>query len=198
MSRSGKATMADISGKPATAREAVAEGWVLLSIPAWRMIQRGKIPKGDVLGVARVAGIMAAKSTPQILPLCHPLPLASVEVDFSLPARGKVRIEAVARTVAPTGVEMEALTAVSAAALCIYDMAKPVDRSIVITGIRLLRKSGGKSGDYSIAQVSYPQSSRAKRGSAAQRPISRPSRSASRPASRASSGGRGKAPKRSR
>ena len=182
MSRSGKATMADISGKPATAREAVAEGWVLLSIPAWRMIQKGKIPKGDVLGVARVAGIMAAKSTPQILPLCHPLPLASVEVDFSLPARGKVRIEAVARTVAQTGVEMEALTAVSAAALCIYDMAKPVDRSIVITGIRLLRKSGGKSGDYA----------------AGLRPISRPSRSASRPASRASSGGRGKAPKRSR
>ncbi|MBF8259413.1 MAG: molybdenum cofactor biosynthesis protein C, partial [Actinobacteria bacterium] len=174
-----------------------------------------EIPKGDVLGVARVAGIMAAKSTPRILPLCHPLPLASVAVDFSLSAPGKVRIVAVVRTVAPTGVEMEALTAVSAAALCIYDMAKPVDRSIEITGIRLLRKTGGKSGDYAIAQVSSPQSSGAKRGSSApglitradrakrglavaQREISRPSRAASRPASRNSAGGRGKAPKRSR
>ena len=180
--KSGKASMADISGKQATSREATAEGWVLLSRPAWRMIRNGEMPKGDVLGVARVAGIMAAKSTPRILPLCHPLPLSSVAVDFSLPATGKVRIVAVVRTVAPTGVEMEALTAVSAAALCIYDMAKPVDRSIEITGIRLLRKTGGKSGNYS----------------ASLRPISRPSRAASRPASRNSSGGRGKAPKRSR
>ncbi|MBM2828202.1 MAG: molybdenum cofactor biosynthesis protein [Actinobacteria bacterium] len=203
--KSGKASMADISGKPATAREAVAEGWVLLSAAAWRMIKGGEIPKGDVLGVARVAGIMAAKSTPRILPLCHPLPLASVAVDFSLSAPGKVRIVAVVRTVAPTGVEMEALTAVSAAALCIYDMAKPVDRSIEITGIRLLRKTGGKSGDYSGAKrgSSAPglitRADRAKRGLAvAQREISRPSRAASRPASRNSAGGRGKAPKRSR
>ncbi len=174
--------MADISGKHATAREAAAEGWVSISRPAWRMIQGGEIPKGDVLGVARVAGIMAAKATPRILPLCHPLPLSSVAVDFLLPTPGRVRIEAVVRTVAPTGVEMEALTAVSAAALCIYDMVKPVDRSIEITGIRLLRKTGGKSGDY-VAGL---------------RPISRPSREARRSASRTSAGGRGKAPKRPR
>ena len=215
MDKSGKASMADISGKLATAREAVAEGWVLLSGDAWMMIKGGEIPKGDVLGVARVAGIMAAKSTPRILPLCHPLPLAFVAVDFSLSTPGKVRIVAVVRTVAPTGVEMEALTAVSAAALCIYDMAKPVDRSIEITGIRLLRKTGGKSGDYASprgrtrerAERSEVQSTpglnmragRAKRGPAiAQREISRPSRAASRPASRNSAGGRGKAPKRSR
>jgi cyclic pyranopterin phosphate synthase len=178
----GKAVMADISGKPGTARAAAAEGWVLLSRSAWSMIRRGEIPKGDVLAVARVAGILAAKATPRILPLCHPIPLAQVSVDFSLPEPGKVRIEAAVKTVAPTGVEMEALTAVSAAALCIYDMAKPVDRGIAITGIRLLRKTGGKSGDYV----------------APDRAISRRSRSASRAASRKSSGERGKGPKRSR
>jgi cyclic pyranopterin phosphate synthase len=174
--------MADTSGKPATERESVAEGWVFLSDPAWEMVRKGSIPKGDVLGVARVAGIMAAKSTPAILPLCHPLPLANVKLDFSLPLRGKVRIEASVKTVASTGVEMEALTAVAAAALCIYDMAKPVDKSIEISGIRLLRKSGGKSGNYA----------------ALERPISRASRRARRPASSASPRGRGGAPKRSR
>ena len=190
--------MADISEKSATAREATAEGWVLLTRSAWRMIRKGEIPKGDVLAVARVAGIMAAKSTHRILPLCHPLPLASVAVDFSFPEPGKVRIEAVVRTVAPTGVEMEALTAVAVAALCVYDMAKPVDRSIEIAGVRLLRKTGGKSGDYASAPGLNTRASRAKRGSAAQRLISRPSRTARRPASRVSGGGRGKAPKRSR
>jgi cyclic pyranopterin phosphate synthase len=178
----GKAVMADISGKPGTARAAAAEGWVLLSRSAWSMILRGEIPKGDVLAVARVAGILAAKATPRILPLCHPIPLAQVSVDFSLPEPGKVRIEAAVKTVAPTGVEMEALTAVSAAALCIYDMAKPVDRGIAITGIRLLRKTGGKSGDYVAPDLA----------------ISRRSRSARRAASRKSAGERGKGPKRSR
>lgn len=174
--------MADVSGKPATAREAISEGWVLLSGRAWEMIGKGEIPKGDVLAVARVAGIMAAKSTPRILPLCHPLPLSSVRVDFSLPEPGKVRIEAGVKTVASTGVEMEALTAVAAAALCIYDMAKPIDKSIEIGGIRLLRKTGGKSGDYA----------------APPRLIPRARRTATRTASRASSGERGTAPKRSR
>ena len=178
----GKAAMADISGKAGTAREAVAEGWVILSRSAWEMVRRGEIPKGDVLAVARVAGILAAKATPRILPLCHPIPLSHVAVEFSLPGPGRVRIEAIAKTVAPTGVEMEALCAVSAAALCVYDMVKPVDKGVVIEGIRLLRKSGGKSGDYT----------------APERGISRPSRPASRTASRNSAGGRGNAPKRSR
>lgn len=178
----GKAAMADISGKAGTAREAAAEGWVILSRSAWEMVRRGEVPKGDVLAVARVAGILAAKATPRILPLCHPIPLSHVAVEFSLPGPGKVRIEAAAKTVAPTGVEMEALCAVSAAALCVYDMVKPLDKGIVIEGIRLLRKSGGKSGDYT----------------APERGISRPSRPASRTASRNSAGGRGNAPKRSR
>lgn len=182
MKKAVKARMADLSGKPATAREAVAEGWVLLSRSAWGRIARGKMPKGDVLGVAQVAGILAAKATPRLLPLCHPIPLSHVSVDFLLPAPGKVRIEATVSTVASTGVEMEALCAVSAAALCVYDMAKPLDRGIVIEGIRLVRKTGGKSGDYL----------------APERGISRPSRPASRAASRNSAGGRGKAPNRSR
>ncbi len=180
MRETGKATMADISGKPGTAREAVAEGWVFLSRAAWEMVRGGKIPKGDVFAVARVAGILAAKETPRILPLCHPIPLASVQVDLFLAGPGEVRIEAVVKTVAPTGVEMEALTAVAAAALCVYDMVKPVDRSIGISGIRLLRKTGGKSGDYLAAGAS------------------RRSRTARRTASRDSSGESGKGPKRSR
>ena len=182
MKYAGKARMADISGKPDTARKAVAEGWVILSRAAWGKIARGEIPKGDVLAVAQVAGILAAKATPRILQLCHPIHLSQVAVNFALPEAGKVRIEATVKTVAPTGAEMEALTAATAAALCVYDMAKPVDRGIVIEGIRLLRKTGGKSGDYA----------------APDRGISRPSRPASRAASRKSPGGSGKAPKRSR
>ncbi len=182
MTDGGTVRMVDVSGKPETAREAVAEGWVRLSRPAWEMILRGEIPKGDVLCVARVAGIAAAKETPRILPLCHPLPLSSVSVEVHLPSPGNIRIEALVRTVAATGVEMEALTAVSAAALCIYDMAKPVDRSMEITGIRLLRKAGGKSGVYR----------------APERGTSRPSRFARRAASRTSPGDSGRPPKRSR
>ena len=178
----GRAGMIDITGKDASERDAVAEGFVRLSQAAWDMIRGGTVPKGDVLGVSRVAGILAAKATPGILPLCHPIPLSSVRVDFSLSAPGEVRIEARARTVAPTGVEMEALTAVAVAALCIYDMMKPVDRAIVIEGIRLLRKSGGKSGDYAAPG----------RVNAAR------SRAASSEASRRSPGGRAPAPKRSR
>jgi len=175
--------MADVSAKGKTVRVAVAEGWVFLSRPAWKMLKRGEIPKGDILSVARVAGISAAKETARILPLCHPLPIEAVRVDLSLPAPGQVRIEAEVKTCAKTGVEMEALTAVAAAALCVYDMAKPVDRSIRIEGIRLLRKSGGKRGDY-----------------AAPDPEESPRRkvSASRAASRISSPGRGAGPKRSR
>src|SRR5512134_1527858 len=121
---SRRASMADVTGKRPTGRDATAEGFVRLSPDAWEMIGAGTVPKGDVLGVSRVAGIMAAKATPGLLPLCHPSPLSSVSVAFTLPERGEVRIEARARTVARTGVEMEALTAVAAAALCIYDMMK--------------------------------------------------------------------------
>ncbi len=180
MTEAGKAAMADIGGKPPTAREAVAEGWVSLSRDAWRMVRDGEIPKGDVFAVARVAGILAAKETPRLLPLCHPIPLSSVSVDLRLAAPGEIRIEAVVRTVASTGVEMEALTAVAAAALCVYDMCKPVDRFIGISGIRLLRKTGGKSGDYVAGAAS------------------RRSRAARRAASRASGADRGARPKRSR
>ncbi len=180
MRETGKAAMADIGGKAATAREAVAEGWVFLSRAAWEMVRGGEVPKGDVFAVARVAGILAAKDTPRILPLCHPIPLSTVRVDLSLGEPGEVRIEAVVRTVAPTGVEMEALAAVAAAALCVYDMVKPVDRSIEISGIRLLRKTGGKSGDYLAAGAS------------------RRSRTARRTASRDSSRESGRGPKRSR
>ncbi len=180
MRETGEVRMADVGGKPPTAREAIAEGRVFLSGPAWEMVRRGTIPKGNVLAVSQVAGILAAKDTPRILPLCHPIPLSSVRVDLSLPAPGEVRIEATVRTVAATGVEMEALAAVAAAALCVYDMVKPVDRSIEISGVRLLRKTGGKSGDYRAADAP------------------RRSARASRAASRDSSGERGRGPKRSR
>lgn len=184
--------MADVSGKPATVREAVAEGRVFLSPAAWAMVKGGTIPKGDVFAVARVAGIAAAKDTPRILPLCHPLPLSAVRVDLELTRRGEVRIEAAVRTEAPTGVEMEALCAVAAAALCVYDMVKPVDRSIEIGGVRLLRKSGGRGGPY--AAPARP----ARSAAGAARATSRRSRAASRAASRVSSGERGRAPNRSR
>jgi len=179
---SGRVRMADVSGKDATAREAVAEGWVLLSGKAWEMIRDGRMAKGDVPTVARVAGILAAKDTPRLLPLCHPIPISSVSVEVTLPRRGALRVEATVRTVASTGVEMEALTAVAAAALCVYDMAKPVDRGIRIEGIRLLRKTGGKSGDYRAPDEAN----------------SRRSRAASPKASSRSGAERGRGPKRSR
>jgi cyclic pyranopterin phosphate synthase len=182
MKGAGRVAMADVSGKEATAREAVAEGWVFLSGIAWEMIRDGRMAKGDVPAVARVAGILAAKDTPRLLPLCHPIPLSAVGLDVSLPRRGVLRVEATVRTTAPTGVEMEALVAVAAAALCVYDMAKPVDRGIRIEGIRLLRKTGGKSGDY---RVGAPRTSR--------RIVP-----ASRKASSRSRGERGDDPKRSR
>ncbi|MBS1244132.1 MAG: moaC [Deltaproteobacteria bacterium] len=182
MGAGGPVRMADVSGKVATAREAIAEGWVLLSREAWEGIRDGRMAKGDVPAVARVAGILAAKDTPRLLPLCHPLPLSSVAVEVTLPLRGVLRVEATVRTAAPTGVEMEALCAVAAAALCVYDMAKPVDRAIRIEGIRLLRKTGGKSGDYVAPPAEIP----------------RRSRSASRNASSRASGASGAGPKRSR
>lgn len=178
----GRAAMADVSGKQATAREAAAEGFVRMSSAAWRLVREGRIPKGDVFAVSRVAGIAAAKETPRIVPLCHPIPVSHAAVDLFLSRPGEVRIEAAVRSVAPTGVEMEALTAVAAAALCVYDMVKPVDRAIRIERIRLLRKTGGKSGDYEAP-------SRERRAG---------NRRARKAASRSSAGERGIAPKRSR
>lgn len=145
----GRARMVDVGAKPVTRREAVAEGLVRLSREAFDAIVKGEASKGDVLGVARIAAIQAAKRTAEWIPLAHPLPLEAVELEFEpLPADLAIRVEARVRCSARTGVEMEALVAVSAAALTVYDMCKSIDRGIVIEQVRLLRKTGGKSGSY--------------------------------------------------
>jgi cyclic pyranopterin phosphate synthase len=145
----GQAHMVDVSGKPVTAREAVAEGRVLMQAETLALVTAGTAKKGDVLGVARLAGIMAAKRTADLIPLCHPLALTKVSLDLvpdaTLPG---VKITATVRTSGQTGVEMEALTAVSVACLTVYDMLKAVEKAMQIDGIRLLRKDGGKSGLY--------------------------------------------------
>ncbi|MEJ2016072.1 MAG: cyclic pyranopterin monophosphate synthase MoaC [Limibacillus sp.] len=146
---SGKAVMVDVSGKGETERVAVAGGRVELSEETARLIASGGMKKGDVLSVARLAGIMGAKRTPDLIPLCHPLSLSSVKVELSLDeAASAVDIKATCKLIGRTGVEMEALTAVSVAALTVYDMCKAVDKGMRITDIRLLHKSGGKSGIY--------------------------------------------------
>jgi cyclic pyranopterin phosphate synthase len=149
----GAARMVDIGQKPLTAREAVAEGFIEMQAATLRAITDGSVPKGEVLATARIAGIMAAKRCGELIPLCHPLSLDSITVDFEMPqqsgassARPQVRIRATARISAKTGVEMEALTAVSVAALTIYDMCKAIDKSMVIGGVKLIGKTGGKSG----------------------------------------------------
>ena len=144
----GHARMVDVSGKPATLRTAVASGEVRLRPAAFDLVAAGKMPKGDVGAVARIAGILAAKRTGELIPLCHPLGLDAVEVDVTLVPPGTVRITARATVAAKTGVEMEALTAVSVAALAVYDMCKSADKSITIGPIRLESKTGGRSGDY--------------------------------------------------
>jgi len=141
--------MVDVGGKGDTEREAVATGYVKMRPETARLIVTGKIPKGDVLNTARVAAIMAAKKTPEIIPLCHPLLLTYVEVDLTVnDSKGEVFISAVVRCKGKTGVEMEALTAVCAAALTIYDMCKIVDKEMTIADISLKEKRGGKSGEY--------------------------------------------------
>jgi cyclic pyranopterin phosphate synthase len=141
--------MVDVSQKPLTTREAVAEGRVILSPEAFRLLRRNRLGKGDALGVARLAGIQAAKRTPEWIPLCHVVPLTSAHVEFAFePARKAVRITSKAAAHWSTGVEMEALTAVAAAALTLYDMCKAVDRGIRIEGIRLTLKTGGRSGTF--------------------------------------------------
>ena len=145
----GRIRMVDVSAKPATAREAVARGRIAISAAALRQIRAGGMKKGDPLETARLAGIMAAKQTSSLIPLCHPLPLSHVGVTLT-PVKGGYEIEATARTMAATGVEMEALTAVSVAALTVYDMCKALEKGMTITDIRLESKTGGKSGDYSL------------------------------------------------
>ena len=143
----GAAHMVDVSAKADTAREAVAEGRITMSAEALEAVRAGNIKKGDVLGTARIAGIMAAKKTSELIPLCHPLMLSKIAIAFEFEDHG-IRAEARVRLNGPTGVEMEALTAVSVALLTLYDMAKALDKSMVISGIRLLSKTGGKSGDW--------------------------------------------------
>jgi cyclic pyranopterin phosphate synthase len=145
----GKARMVDVSEKPPTSREAVAAGTVIMKPETLALLKEKRIAKGDVLQVARVAGIMAAKKTSEIIPLCHPLNITSISVDFIFNDKdNSIRIESKVRTVGQTGVEMEALTAASVAALTIYDMCKAVDREMIITDIMLLEKRGGKSGEF--------------------------------------------------
>jgi cyclic pyranopterin phosphate synthase len=144
----GRATMVDVGAKAVTAREAVAKGTVSMKPETLELIISGQVKKGDVFATARLAGIMAAKQTSVLIPLCHPLPLTFVGVDLEPDQKASaVRITATARTAGQTGVEMEALTAVSVSALTIYDMCKAVDRAMRIGDIRLVRKTGGKSGD---------------------------------------------------
>ena len=148
----GDAHMVDVSGKPVTDRIAVAEGVVKMTSETLAVITEGRAKKGDVLSVARLAGIMGAKRTADLIPLCHPLPITKVAVELAAdPDLPGVRIEASVRTSGQTGGEMEALSAVSIAALTLYDMVKAVEKSMVITGIRLLKKDGGKSGSYQAA-----------------------------------------------
>ena len=147
---SGQAHMVDVSDKAVTTREAVAEGCVAMS-PETLALAQGGAAKGDVMGVARLAGIMAAKRTADLIPLCHPLPITKVALDLTPdPDLPGIRVTATVRTTGQTGVEMEALTAVSVACLTVYDMLKAAQKSMTIEGIRLIRKSGGKSVDYKV------------------------------------------------
>lgn len=152
----GNAVMVDVSEKPVTAREATAHGIITMNAEAFAAVESGTVKKGDVLGVARVAGIMATKRTSELIPLCHPLPLSKLTVDFHLlPEQQAVEAVCTARTIGVTGVEMEALTGVSAALLTIYDMCKAVDKGMELGEIHLEKKSGGKSGLYIRAEGGY-------------------------------------------
>jgi cyclic pyranopterin monophosphate synthase len=145
--RGGSARMVDVSSKPATERVAVAAGFVRMSPATLDLVRSGNAKKGDVLGAARIAGIMAAKKTHELIPLCHPLAISKVEIDIA-PERNGLAVRATVKVTGQTGVEMEALTAVSVACLTVYDMVKAVERGVAIETIRLIEKSGGKSGHY--------------------------------------------------
>ena len=147
----GKATMVDVSDKDVTLREAVASGVISMNPETFRMIMHKEIVKGDVLGVAKIAGIMAAKKTSDLIPMCHPLAITHIEVRFTpWEEKSSIAVEASVKTWYRTGAEMEALTAVATAALTIYDMCKAVDRGMVVSEVQLLKKSGGKSGTYEV------------------------------------------------
>lgn len=155
----GSAHMVDVSAKAETSREATAEATLQTTAEVLALISTSGMPKGDALAVSRIAGIMGAKKTSELIPLCHPLPISKVVIDFELDPAGSVRILATVKTRGVTGVEMEALTAVSTAALALYDMIKAVDKHASIDGMRVLAKSGGKSGSWNIApqQLENPQ-----------------------------------------
>ena len=155
LDESGAARMVDVGGKPATPRRAVASGVITMSTAALAAIRAGNAPKGDVLSAARIAGIMAAKRTGDLIPLCHPLGLEAVNVDFDY-EDSSIRATATASLTGRTGVEMEAMVAVSVALLTIYDMAKAIDKGMVIGQVRLIAKTGGKSGDWKAAQETGP------------------------------------------
>ena len=155
LDEAGAARMVDVGGKEVTQREAVATGRIAMSTEAARAIRDGAVAKGDVLAVARVAGIMAAKRTSELVPLCHPLPLTRAAIDLQVEGDGVTALATVA-TAGRTGVEMEALTAVTVALLTVYDMAKAIDKSMTIAGVRLLAKPGGKSGAWT-AQTQSPE-----------------------------------------
>ena len=144
----GNARMVDVGGKAATRREATAEGWIQLSSAAYSAVVDGQVAKGDVLAVAQIAGIQAAKKTADLIPLCHPLALSGIEVHLDAVDGHRIRVEARVRCEGKTGVEMEALSAVSGALLCVYDMLKALDKGLVIGPIQLCAKSGGASGDW--------------------------------------------------
>jgi len=149
----GDAHMVDVGDKPVTTRKALAVGYIVMTPETFQLIKAGCHKKGDVIGIARIAAIMAAKKTSDLIPLCHPIGLSKVSADFELlETENSVKCQVLAQTNAQTGVEMEALTAVQVALLTIYDMCKSVDRSMVITNVRLLEKSGGKSGQWQLQQ----------------------------------------------
>lgn len=152
--KDGHSRMVNVTSKSETVREAIARGSVYAKPETIKLIAEWGISKGDVLEVARLAGIMAAKKTPELIPLCHPIPLTSVELELSIDRdNSKVDIEARVQNIGRTGVEMEALTAVSVAGLTVYDMCKSIDRGIVVSEIRLIKKSGGKSGTFDISDA---------------------------------------------
>ena len=151
MDASGRPRMVDVTGKPDTNREAVAKGTVSMQASTLDLLKKGKMAKGDVLAVAQLAGIMAAKQTPNLIPLCHPVLIGDIKIEFSLNEKNStVDITTTVKSTGKTGVEMEALTATAVTALTIYDMCKAVDRSLQIENIRLIKKSGGKSGTITL------------------------------------------------
>jgi len=146
--RKGRAKMVDISGKKITKREAIASANVIMKPKTLKMVKESKMAKGDVLSVAKVAGIMAAKRTSELNPMCHPLKISNIEITFNLKSKNRIQIKSKVKCLGRTGVEMEALTAATVSALTIYDMCKAVDREMVISDVKLLMKTGGKSGTF--------------------------------------------------